>query len=1288
MNTSTNTAVLLLLMLTLRVIEVDAQTSGPIQPEFSNFEPVSTTNMVNEFTGSFTWNLPILEIPGPDGSGYALSLSYHSGASPVEEASWVGYGWTLNPGSIIRNTRGFPDDYKGAKITYHTKMPDNWTVSVGRSLGLEAFSIDVSGDAALRYNNYIGFGYTAGVGIGAGGLVNLHYAVTDGEGSWSASVTPAKSLSKFSGKNNQENSSVARNLTSKYARKAEGFTNQYALHSFGNFARATNIQNYTGTSINVSVSAQANPAPLPMGIEGGLTGNFTIQTQEDTDELECYGYMYTSYADSSDMTDYYTEKEQSYDKRDYYLSIPFSNADYFTLSGEGLSGGFRLHNRKPGHFYPNTKKSETYIAQLGVDIMIGTDIGVGVDIGAGYHWLKVGEWTSEGNTEDYEYTNEGDEPCFFRFNNDPGGWLSFGDEDELVQAELEQVKSTRGLKDYEPQIPSNIYKYANNSDEKRNGRASYIAYHTMEEIGKASSYHPDNIPYYPYSRDNAVRQYLDPSSNTDLNDEIAELAVMNQNGLRYVYGLPVYSRNEGNLQYGLYGNSPTVLNNYLAHMDTDIDLDIKLGEERDQPYATTFLLTEINSPDYIDLTMDGPTRDDFGGYVRFVYEMTHGSTANKADTSDWYRWRIPYNGLLYQRNELSDPTDDLGTVNYGEKEVYYLDTIETKTHFAIFHTSDRDDGIEADEEPNAALDNTAMGSTLFNLKKLDKIELYARDENGLAADLIKTVNFEYDYSLMEGQPNSLASTEGKLTLKKVWFDYYGIYNAKISPWEFEYAYKSESEYPEKVRERYEEITSYGSDYLAAEQNPDYNYFNLDRWGSYMINGEERHENLNPWVDQTLNEDDFDPAAWQLKQIQLPSGGEILVQYEQNDYQYVQDKRAMAMVSLNDNSDIANSKFYLNVSDIEVDDTDLEKLKSLIIKELDDLEDKIYFKFLYALIGEDADLSNCSSDFIDGYARIEEVGIDDEGLYIQLYTEDEDEYNTPLYVCYDLVKTQKGGKLTQNSCNATESGLDKNDGAETLVYTLLNKIGTSFFTELTSCLALDLENSFFRIPALHPKKGGGIRVKRLLMLDEGIEEGDASLYGHEYLYMSEDEYGSEISSGVATNEPAEGREENPLINVLAKEPQKWYEKAIAGRDKEQIEGPLGESILPAPSIGYSKTAIKNIHNGKTNTGFKLLEHYTVKDSPMEVEVSTIQEETDILIVPLGIANSYTNNVWATQGYKFVQHEMHGQPKISSIYSGDYEDSDSYILSEKQVYTYYEPGEELDLLYGDYGTKQGR
>ncbi|MGY4538203.1 hypothetical protein ACVW0P_002623 [Mucilaginibacter sp. UYNi724] len=86
-----------------------ALTSGPTAPEATSFEPIDTTDMVNPLTGSFTYNMPLLEVPGPEGS-YPLALSYHAGIQPNEEASWVGLGWSLNPGAIARNVNGYPDD--------------------------------------------------------------------------------------------------------------------------------------------------------------------------------------------------------------------------------------------------------------------------------------------------------------------------------------------------------------------------------------------------------------------------------------------------------------------------------------------------------------------------------------------------------------------------------------------------------------------------------------------------------------------------------------------------------------------------------------------------------------------------------------------------------------------------------------------------------------------------------------------------------------------------------------------------------------------------------------------------------------------------------------------------------------------------------------------------------------------------------------------------------------------------------------------------------------------------
>ncbi|MEO5930973.1 MAG: hypothetical protein ABIR47_13645, partial [Candidatus Kapaibacterium sp.] len=190
-------------------------TSGPAQPDFSTFEPVGTSNMVNEFTGAFTYNIPVLSIPGPNGSGYALSLSYHSGVTPEEEASWVGYGWTLNPGAITRNVRGFPDDQNGATIRRWNKVKDNVTIVAQASKELETFSIKglpdsakLSGSLGLRYNNYIGFGYMFGTTANYQGVASLSYGLNSGEGSFSYNINPAGLLSYLHEKGKEESATA------------------------------------------------------------------------------------------------------------------------------------------------------------------------------------------------------------------------------------------------------------------------------------------------------------------------------------------------------------------------------------------------------------------------------------------------------------------------------------------------------------------------------------------------------------------------------------------------------------------------------------------------------------------------------------------------------------------------------------------------------------------------------------------------------------------------------------------------------------------------------------------------------------------------------------------------------------------------------------------------------------------------------------------------------------------------------------------------------------------------
>ena len=97
-------------------------------------------------------------------------MSYASGGSMDQEASWVGFGWSLNPGVMNRTVRGIPDDFKGDEIERNFWMKPQATYGVGVDLGFELIGLDVkaiglnlSTGIGINYNTYNGYGFELNV---------------------------------------------------------------------------------------------------------------------------------------------------------------------------------------------------------------------------------------------------------------------------------------------------------------------------------------------------------------------------------------------------------------------------------------------------------------------------------------------------------------------------------------------------------------------------------------------------------------------------------------------------------------------------------------------------------------------------------------------------------------------------------------------------------------------------------------------------------------------------------------------------------------------------------------------------------------------------------------------------------------------------------------------------------------------------------------------------------------------------------------------------------------------
>ncbi|TAJ11143.1 hypothetical protein DMA11_18010 [Marinilabiliaceae bacterium JC017] len=1377
---------------------VYALTSGPKSPEFSGFTPVGSTDMVNTFTGDFNYNLPVIEVPGPHGSGYSLSLSYNSGNTSEQEASWVGFGWTLNPGCINRNLRGFPDEYNGEKIDYFNKSRPNWTATSSTSGGLEVFSKDLSvgltAGSKHRINNYSGYQKVDKYGVNFNGCVGVN-ATKDANGvTYDSYISPIGIFStifkeKDKGETNITNSTPEKKkwiqkevsyLKGKITEKAGVSTSVGDLHlnlGLNSFSislvpptpKPFNYPQYNGFSVNWSVSMQCNPAFAPVGIEAGKAGTFSYRFNEPKSTVPVYGYNNSPGSPGGEiMTDYYMEKNKPFNVSDYVIGIPHSNYDVFSVTGEGVMGGFRSFLPKLGHYTPKNSVSKTTHGQAGYEVMVGANCGAGLDLGVGFQKTNVEDWFLGYAPGDD--VNISDNEIVYRFNNDKGGQVIY-DDTEIKKAKLNVYGG-------DPGSLNGIY----------NGQGKFA-----RNISGSSSYIKD------------VKK----------GDRLIGMEIVNKDGIQFYYDEPVMVRNETSLSIDIR-KEHTVQNRFLAFADLKLSQEngvytVKntqkalkspkhktlLGQINPNTYASNFLLTKILGSSYIDADGDKqPSDADFGGWTKFGYQTVYGGG------KDWYRYRMPYNGLLYQQNAISDIKDDLGSVETGEKEVKYLHTIETKTHIAYFITNNdiesenpylrgsnkgRLDGIGAksltgSDDPAANINEKESPFGNTKLQYLEKIVLFAKQPEKPGAPYehygqkpLKTIRFEYDYSLVPNvannensnynyihEQNPVKEDNGKLTLRKVWVEYEGVVSAKISPYIFNYHYP-------KVKEESEMYRFY-SDYnrLLSDdvQNPPYAPYALDAWGNNAPNGEQRRSNGIAWTDQSafldLNNDlEYDPAAYQLKSIQLPSGGTIYIQYEAKDYAFVQNRSAMAMARAalppNQKSpSYGEDSYIVNVADLGVDPSEQHEVDKLVSKikdhfkqdnkdekkdkgadnSADEFGRKIYYKFLFSLLDDTPSLDNPQSEYITGYADfkgVKRICLNEQadekdkkyGVEILLGGVGQDEKGgkasfTPRMACRDFVANHRQGKVASGDCveptfereydDVLSRAADKGGVEKLLKYTVAVEIlvkmaigigvqqyGNFLKEDPRVGQRIHPELSFLKLPVLHKKMGGGARVKRILLHDTGIEDGDEVVLGTEYSYTMEDGI---TSSGVATNEPGLAREENPLVDFMPKKGLSLWKRLITGDNLEQTEGPIGEAILPAPCIGYRRVVMENIHKGKTGNGFSIDEYFTVYDYPFDKyysrdvkdpnfdftgaanQMTELDESSDDLKIMTGLFNYIVSKQWAIQGFRFIQTNMHGVPKCMVTYSGTYDDylkdKNSTYLVTGQEYDYYEPGEKIKVI----------
>ncbi|HWK02988.1 MAG TPA: PA14 domain-containing protein [Puia sp.] len=758
----------------------------------------------------------------------------------------------------------------------------------------------------------------------------------------------------------------------------------------------------------------------------------------------------------------------------------------------------------------------------------------------------------------------------------------------------------------------------------------------------------DTVPVNPIlTREDRVNNFRKAN-------HISEIDVLNADGRKYVYGIPVYNLLQKEVSFSVdAGDAGTGLASYDSTQNSTDNQSGKTGyysREEIPAYAHSFLLTGILSPDYVDVTGDGISDDDIGDAVRFDYSKTSG-VANS------YGWRAPYvmGKANYNEGFRSYNRDDKANYIYGKKELWYLHTIESKTMIATFTLQPRSDLLDIDE--NGVKSNTGKAMCLKEINLYSKADFLS---HGTTAIPIKTVHFEYSYELCRGVSSnspSAGSDSGKLTLKRIWFTYNGNNKGVLNPYVFNY----------------------------HSNNPNYQTSMSDKWGTYkdpIQNPGSTSSNVltnaeYPYALQDSTLAAANAGAWNLDSIQLPSGGRIKVKYESDDYAFVQNRRATQMCTIAgiamDNQGGYNNKLYnffkgdgLYVY-IKVPYA-VTTPKEVYSRYLEGIG-KLFFRLFVTMPKDDF---GSGSEYIPCYAEPDTtiknwygvLSADHNTIWVKVKgvnkTGDGDGVYSPLaqtainFLRLNLPsKAYPGSELNDN--------ITPMDAVKILFSQVANVLDLmNGFTNTARgfgwCSTIDVTRSFVRMDCPILKKlGGGLRVKSILIYDnwKAMANKKETVYGQTYDYTttrSVNGVNTTISSGVASWEPAVGSEENPFHLPI-----EYVERTsvLAPGALQYTEEPLGEAFYPAPSIGYSKVSVRSIHTGKTRSanGHTETTFFTSYDFPTSWDWSTIDNDTKKRYKPL-LNNLLRINAKSyltlSQGFKIELNDMNGKLRSEASY----------------------------------------
>ncbi len=1253
-----------------------ALTGGPTQPEFSSFSQIGSGNMVDLFTGNFQYEIPLFEV-----EGHMVALNYNSDAGMEEEASWVGLGWTLNPGSINRDVRGVPDDFNGEEIVkeYNYKGETTFGADVGANL-------EVFGKTNLGYRTGVFYNTRKGPGL------EQKFSAAVGYGSFNLGANLSY--------NTQEGIDLGMGLSGGVGMEK----NELSVNHFANLSSSMNsrsglntllLNGSTNTNINLALNSAysfLSPTHFPtnnlpiqntgftfvgkLGLEVyGIMGNLEISGYYQKQDLlnnqsvqEAFGYLHLDNTNNQvdAIQDANVNNHYIYRKNLPNLPISYGTPDLFNVSGFGMAGQFSAKRMDRGIFGPTRSRSISSSASVGTEIAGGLLAHVGFNVAVSSGTSEQQKWkdnnmlsgihqftTSKNEYESYVFRDQTeigvDIENYFEITGEENPLRSkLRKRAGVINAERTFIKGRNFGNDVEMPLSSSLFQSSQRLPRKKT--FSFLTGKEASVLGldrKITSYNYGVSQQTSSFSASFPSFYKNDISRLENNggDHISEITITGENGTRYVYGIPAYNTHRKEYSFSVNGNRSS--GKHVGYNPSDASINNSLGEnnffesKEIPPYAHSYLLTAILPPEYQDKPPVGISYNDPGNPIKFRYHKV------EYENAELYKWRIPTapDSAFYQQAFHSTDKNDIGHFTYGEKEIWYLNTIETKTELIVFHISNREDALGVDG-PHGEISNE------FKLKKLDSIQIYAK--NNIAESTYhlhpkKTIHFDYNYELCKGVPNHMNPGEGKLTLKKVWFTHRGNSRGELNPYEFEY-YKSSE----------------------AEEPFDYNPNLTDRWGMYKPQlGNLPDNQIFPYSIQDEEISNDYSAAWNLNRISLPSGAIISVEYESDSYAFVQDKRAGQMfpiagflrhhedVNFTNNLYAASNKTPSKYIGVEISSAITSKSEA-VEKYLQDVKE-LYFK-------AKVDLNSANKwEYIHGYMEYEKDDV---------IIKDINNINYLLIpIKVTTIKNQNFHPISLAALQFTRMSLPEVaypdihfihgsdvsiDVFSGLISEIKNLVSGFERSKLNDNWAknVNTENhsSWIRLANQNYNKyGGGSRVKSIQMSDawDAWPGVDPKVYGQKYTYTKPYQLHSgeliEISSGVASYEPLIGGEENLFRNPMP------YEDIVKLGSNSLLytETPIGESLYPSPQVGYSKIRVESIipaNEGISGIGYTEYEFYTAKDFPVREDLTQLKDQTirtNPILRLLNFTDSY--NIGLSQGISIEVNDMHGKPKKTTQYN---------------------------------------